>query len=225
MSAANTHAFQGALFDWDGVIIDSHEQHEEAWVRLAAELGEALPPGFFKDTFGMLNRNIIGDYLGWGDGDIPEIDRLGVRKEELYREVIREVGIEPLPGVVRLLAGLHDAGVRCAVGSSTPRINLDTIMDMIGIKETFDEIVSADDVTRGKPDPQVFLLGAERIGAPADGCVVFEDAHVGIEAGLAGGMKVVAVATTHPPESLTRAHLVVESLEEVDVEKLRGLFE
>ena len=92
--------FAGALFDWDGVIVDSHRQHEMAWEALATELGQPLPPGFFKATFGMRNDRIIPEFSGWvPDGDPQRIAELGDRKEALYREVIRRDGIEPLPGV------------------------------------------------------------------------------------------------------------------------------
>jgi beta-phosphoglucomutase family hydrolase len=213
----------GALFDWDGVIIDSSAQHEASWRQLANEIGRPLPDGFFARAFGMKNDRIIPDILGW-TRDSRELDRLSERKEALYREVIRREGIRPLAGVEALLRRLADHAVPCAVASSTSRANIETIFDMIGLRGTFAAVVSAEDVRRGKPDPEVFLTGARAIGRPADRCVVFEDAHVGIEAGLAAGCKVIAVATTHPVADLGRAHRAVASLEEVDWPVLRELF-
>jgi len=213
----------GAIFDWDGVIIDSSRAHEEAWEMLGRETGRPLPPGHFKAGFGRKNEVIIPQVLGW---KLPESEvvALGRRKEELYRAVLRRSGLAPLPGVRELLAALQDAGVPCAVGSSTERRNIDLIMAAVGLGGRFATIVSAEDVTRGKPDPQVFLLGAERIGVPPARCVVFEDALPGLEAARAGGMKAVGVATTHPPETL-RAHAdrVVRRLDELAVADLREL--
>jgi beta-phosphoglucomutase family hydrolase len=204
----------GFIFDWDGVIIDSHAQHEESWKRLFQELDRPMPEGFFKATFGMRNQQIIPMSFDFVDeDDQAEIARLGDRKEDLYREILRRDGIEPLPGVLILLKELKKLGIPTAVGSSTPRLNIETIMEMTGLEPYFQEIVSAEDVTKGKPDPEVFLKAAERLGRTPARCIVFEDAHVGIEAGKKAGMKVVAVATTHPLESLGRADVAFFNLD------------
>jgi HAD superfamily hydrolase (TIGR01509 family) len=214
----------GALFDWDGVIIDSSAQHEKSWEQLAAEIGKPLPADHFVRGFGMKNQAIIPDILGWTD-DPAEIDAWSLRKEYLYREIIREEGIRPLPGVIDLLQLLDARGVPCAVASSTHRENIDTIFDAIGIGGCFRAVVTAEDVTRGKPDPEVFLNSAAKLGREPGDCIVFEDALVGIEAGLAAGARVVAVATTNPLEKLGRAHLAVRSLEEIGWRRLAKLFE
>jgi len=212
-----------AIFDWDGVIIDSSAAHERAWERLAAETGRPLPAGHFKAGFGRKNDHIIPHILGW-EVTADEVERLGRRKEELYREVLRETGIAPLPGVREFLERLRAAGVPCAVGSSTERRNIDTIMGLIGFGEFFRVIVAADDVTRGKPDPQVFLLGAQGLGVAPGCCVVFEDAFAGLAAARAGGMAAVGVATTHPAEALRgRADRVVTRLDELDLPALAAL--
>jgi HAD superfamily hydrolase (TIGR01509 family) len=213
----------GALFDWDGVIIDSSGQHEESWELLAAEIGKPLPADHFLRGFGMKNQVIIPRILRWTE-DADEIHRYSLRKEELYRAIVRERGIEPLPGVIPLLRMLAEHGVRCAVASSTHRENIETIFDVIGVRPFFDAVVTAEDVSHGKPDPEVFVKSAERIGCPPGRCVVFEDAHVGIEAGLAAGAKVIAVATTNPLESLGEADLAVASLEDIGWDDFSALF-
>jgi HAD superfamily hydrolase (TIGR01509 family) len=212
----------GAVFDWDGVIIDSSVQHEESWKRLATEEGKPLPEGHFKRSFGMKNELIIPGILRWAD-DPAEVRRLSLRKEELYRIVAVETGIRPLDGVVPFLSALAVAKIPCAIGSSTHRLNIDTLLDAMGVRSYFREIVSAEDVSHGKPDPEVFQLAAGRIGFRPDQCVVFEDAHVGIEAGLAGGFKVVAVAGTHPRNTLEDAHRIVDRLDELSAGDLAEL--
>lgn len=219
--ASSSSTTPGFIFDWDGVIIDSHAQHEESWQLLFTELGRPMPEGFFKATFGMRNQQIIPmcfDFVAAGDA--AEIARLGDRKEELYRQILRRDGITPLPGVVPLLEELTTLGIPAAVGSSTPRLNIETIMDMTGLRPYFQAVVSAEDVTAGKPDPQVFLKAAEKLGRTPAQCLVFEDAHVGIEAGLRAGMKVVAVATTHPASTLGNATVVYTNLSGLDVATL-----
>ncbi len=214
----------GALFDWDGVVIDSSKQHKESWELLAAEFDLPLPADHFLRGFGMKNQVIIPRILGWTE-DPDEIHRYSLRKEELYRDIVRERGIEPLPGVVTVLKMLREHGVPCAVASSTHRENIETIFDAIGVREYFAALVTAEDVSHGKPDPEVFLKGAQMIGRDPRFCVVFEDAHVGIEAGLAAGSRVIAVATTNPLEKLGKADLAVASLEDVDWDNFRALFD
>jgi beta-phosphoglucomutase family hydrolase len=213
----------GAIFDWDGVIIDSSAHHEESWERLAREFARTLPEGHFKAGFGRKNDHIIPEILGW-TRDTAEIEQLSLRKEALYREVIAERGIAPLPGVRTWLERLREAGVPCAVGSSTARANIDLTLERIGLAEFFSAIVTAEDVTRGKPDPEVFVTAAARIARPAARCVVFEDAHVGIAAARAGGMRIVAVATTHPLAELRVADMAVTRLDELDLTTVAQLF-
>lgn len=218
----------GAIFDWDGVVIDSSRHHEESWNRLAREEGRILPSGHFLKGFGMKNEAIIPAILGWTQ-DESEITRLSLRKEVLYREIIREWGIEPLPGVRPFLEALAAAGIPRVIGSSTHRLNIVTSLELLGLSGYFtratpsDLIVSAEDVKRGKPDPEVFLLAAARIGAEPARCVVFEDAPMGIEAALAGGMRAVGVASTHGAQVLSKAHRVVRRLDELSPADLSAL--
>ena len=213
----------GAIFDWDGVVIDSSAHHEESWERLAVETGFTLPPGHFKKGFGMKNTFIIPNLLKWAEAP-DDVRRLSLRKEELYRDIVVERGISPLPGVTGWLDELRRHGIPCAIGSSTERLNIDTILNVLGIGHYFSAIVSADDVSHGKPDPEVFLTAAQRIEREPEHCVVFEDAPVGIEAARRGGMKVVGVATTNPMEVIDVADLAVHRLDELSMDKLAALF-
>ncbi len=217
-------SFRGAIFDWDGVVVDSAAQHERSWEMLAEEEGLHLPEDHFVKGFGKVNKFIIPNLLNWTH-DPDEISRLDLRKEELYRELIREGGIEELLGARDLLKGLQDAGIPAVVGSSTPRTNLEVALEVLGLEEYFQDLVSANDVTNGKPDPEVFLKAAGKIDRKPAECVVFEDSLHGIEAGLTGGMQVVAVATTHREDELTHAHKVVHRLTDINVNDLKALFE
>lgn len=191
---------------------------------LAGEIGKPLPADHFKRGFGMKNQLIIPHILEWTE-DLDEVHAYSLRKEELYREIIAEEGIQPLPGVVALLQVLSDHDVPCVVGSSTHRENIEAIFDAMDLRGYFRAVVTAEDVSLGKPDPEVFLKSAETIGVVPENCVVFEDALVGIQAGLASGAKVIAVATTHDISELGHASAAVDSLEEVDWEMFRGLFQ
>ena len=213
------HRKRGAIFDWDGVIINSAAHHEKSWERLAKECNKVLPADHFKRGFGMKNEVIIPELLGWTS--VPtEIRLLSLRKEALYREVVQEVGITALTGVEPWLRVLQSEGIPCVIGSSTHRENITTTLGVLGLEEFFSDIVTAEDVKRGKPDPEVFLTAAQRIGVEPADAVVFEDALVGIAAAHAAGMRVVAVATTEPHDSLSHADWIVNRLDELSVRQL-----
>jgi len=211
----------GVLFDWDGVVIDSSSQHERSWELLAVERSLPLPDGHFRAGFGKKNEVII-PWLGWGDDPLL-VTELANRKEELYRYLVAEEGVTILPGAQQLLQSLKDEGVARALGSSTPRDNLDALFAATGLDQFFDAVVSGSDVTEGKPNPEVFLLGAERLGLPPQRCIVIEDAFAGIEAARRAGMKVVGVATTNPINELTICDLAISTLLEVDPGRLHSL--
>ena len=197
------------LFDLDGVLVDSRPQHMAAWQQLARERGLKHAEDYFHRTFGLRNDAIIG---GLASGLTAEdVRAMAERKEELFREQARG-RIQPLPGVRELLSFLADHDVPAAIVTSTPRANLTMILDTLDLPGRFDALVAEEDAAKGKPDPEGFLVAAQRLGvAPAD-CVVIEDAPAGIQAAKAVGMRAIAVTTTRPPADLGDADLVVESL-------------
>ena len=215
----------GAIWDVDGTLVDTAELHFQAWEEVCREKGRAFTRADFAATFGRRNPEIIHQLFGTHYDD-AEVAGFGERKEELYRAAARR-GVQLLPGARALLEGLRAAGFRQAIGSSAPRANLDLILDLTGARSYFDAVVSAEDTQRGKPDPQVFLVAAERLGLPPSRCVVLEDAVAGVQAARAGGMRCVAVTFVghHAVDRLAAAgaDLVVPSLEQVSAAAVRDL--
>jgi beta-phosphoglucomutase family hydrolase len=208
---------KAAIFDFDGVVIDSKEIHRKSWELLAAREGRSLPDGHFERGFGRTNRIIIPEILGWNCKP-DEIERLSIAKEEIYRLILKEEGISPIRGIVPFLDQLKVAKIPCAIGSSTALANIELVFSLTGIGRYFHAVVSAEDVTRGKPDPEVFLTAARKLGIESHACVVFEDALVGVDAALTGGMRAVALTTSHPASSFERAFKVFETLEGVPID-------
>lgn len=202
------------IFDMDGVLVDSGEPHKESWKALGRELGRPITDEEFAHAFGRPSRDIILSLFGAHLS--PEAVRaMDERKEALYRELIRD-HVPIMSGAPALLARLARSGLRLAIGSSGPIENIRLVVDALKPGPGFEAIVSGFDVKRGKPDPEVFLLAAERLGvAPAQALVV-EDAPVGIEAARRAGMRVVALTSSHPREALADADLVVDRLEDID---------
>ena len=213
---------KAVIFDWDGVVIDSSAQHERAWEILAKEISKPLPDGHFLLGFGKKNQVIIPEILGWAT-DPTTITSLSNRKEEIYRELVQASGIHVLPGARELLAALLEAGIPRAIGSSTPRANLDALFAATGLDAFFDAIACGDDVTHGKPAPDIFLLAAQKLHMPPADCLVIEDAHVGLEAARRAGMATLAVATTNPLADLQYADAAVESLATVTLDFLLNI--
>jgi beta-phosphoglucomutase len=215
----------GVIWDVDGTMVDTAELHFQAWTALTGELNIPFSRAVFIDTFGRRNPEIIRERLGRDYTD-QEVADLGKRKEELYRARARQ-GVALLPGVRKLLEDLHNAGFRQAIGSSAPRANLDLILEMTRTEGLFDAIVSMEDTQRGKPDPQVFQVAAARLQMPPERCLVVEDAPAGVEAAKTAGMKCLAVSNAghHPDAKLLAAgaDLLVHSLEEVDLDRVRQL--
>jgi beta-phosphoglucomutase len=213
------------LWDVDGTLVDTAELHFQAWQVLAREIGKPFTRGDFAGTFGWRNPEIIPKLFG-GHYSEEEITRLGDQKEDLYREQAKK-GVALLPGVRALLDALAAGGARQAIGSSAPRRNIDLLLELTQTAPLFSAIVSMEDTKRGKPHPEVFLLGAQRLGVPAGRCIVLEDAPVGIQAAKAAGMRAVGVTFIgdHSPEKLytAGADLVVPNLEHVTLHDLISL--
>jgi len=213
----------GAIFDMDGVLVDSYRAHLASWNVMLAEHGRAVSEAEFAATFGRTSREIIAAIRPdrrLSDGQIAALD---ARKEEAFREIIaREFPV--MPGAAELLRALDGDGFALAIGSSGPPENVQLVLDRLGLRRLFGAVVTGRDVTRGKPDPQVFLLAAERLGIPPARCVVVEDAPLGIAAAKAAGMASLGVASTgRTRQMLAAADLVVDSLGELSPQVFRQL--
>jgi beta-phosphoglucomutase len=205
-----TTAVRAVLWDLDGTLVDSAELHWQSWRDTLAGEGHHLTYQQFLDTFGQKNDRILPGWLG-ADTPKERIRRVGDAKEAEYRRLVEAHGLTPLPGAAQWIRALHAAGWKQAIASSAPRANVAVMLRVLGVDNALDAIVSAEDVTLGKPDPQVFLAAAAAVAAPPERCVVVEDAAVGVEAARRAGMKVIGV---NRGVELT-ADVVVASLEEL----------
>ena len=216
---------RGVIFDMDGVLVDSYQAHWESWRLMAEEFGHSLTETQFQSTFGRTSREIIATH--WGDGALSpdEIARFDQRKEHLYRELV-EVDFPAMAGAAELIRDLSRAGFRLAIGSSGPPENVSMVIDRLGISGLMQGTVTGRDVSRGKPDPEVFLKAAAKLGLSPVDCAVVEDAPVGITAANAAGMVSIAlVSTGHIAERVAHAKCVVHSLRELTAESIARLID
>ena len=211
-------AVRGVLWDLDGTLVDSGDLHFESWQVVMAREGIDLSTETFRQSFGQKNDRILRDWLG--PSATPEkIRAVGDDKEAEYRRLAQAHGLTALPGAREWVARLRDQAWRQAIASSAPRQNIDVMLELIGLSGAFDVIVSAEDVTLGKPDPQVFLTAAGRMGVPVSHAVVVEDAQAGVEAGRRAGMKVIGVGG----EALEGADRQVRSLADLPADTFEAL--
>jgi len=200
---------RAVLWDMDGTLIDSEEFHWISWRNTLANEGITITREQFLASFGQRNDSIIPRWLG--AAATPErIEKISKAKEELYRQLVRRDGMSPEPGVAAWLHRLHKEGWLQAIASAAPRANIDAVLDALSATHVFQGIVSADDVHRGKPDPEVYLTAASRVGVPPERCIVVEDAVAGVQGARSAGMKSIGVS--HNGKQLP-ADVVVRSLD------------
>jgi len=203
---------RAVLWDMDGTLLDSAEYHWLAWREVLAAERFDLTRERFAESFGRRNDATLRFYFG-DDLPLQEIERISAVKEARYREWVRTRGVELLPGVDRWLAHLREEGWRQAVASSASLENIHAILEALAIETRFDAIVCADDVSTGKPDPEVFLVASARLRVPPPLCVVIEDSPAGIEAAHRAGMRSIGVLSSH---SSLEADVVVRTLDELE---------
>ncbi len=195
---------KAALFDMDGTLVDNSAVHLRAFEIFCARYGVADWHDKLVASFGMGNDDIMRRIMPEEVIRERGLAALGEEKEALYREIYAPE-IHPVEGLVELLQALRKAGIRCAVGSSGCKDNVDFVLEKCGIGEFFEARISGDMVTQCKPAPEIYLKAAAALGAAPAECVIFEDAPAGLEAARrAGAGRIVALTTSLEREALTR---------------------
>lgn len=212
-----------ALFDMDGVLVDTNPWHKLAFDDFLKKYKITLTDDELKtQVYGRTNREIMPFVFKEAYTE-AQSERWADEKEALFRELYADAA-QPVAGLVPFLETLKRKGIKTAVGTSAPKANLDFILDKIHIRHYFDGLLHSANVKYGKPNPEIYLNAAAHLGVDPSVCVVFEDSLPGVEAGLNAGMKVVGITTTHTPEELAGAHLVIDDFEGLTVQQLEDLF-
>lgn len=205
---------KAALFDMDGTLVANSPVHVRAFEIFCARYGVTGWREKLSNGFGMGNDDIMRMVMPEAVIREKGLAALADEKEAIYREIYAPE-IRPVEGLIELLEQFRAAGIRCAVGSSGCRKNVDFVLDTCGIRPYFELIISGDTVARCKPDPEIYLTAAAALGLQPAQCVVFEDAKAGLEAARrAGAGRIVALTTTLPREVLERetpAEVIVDT--------------
>ncbi len=187
---------KACIFDLDGVIVDTAHYHFLAWGRLAKEIGFELTEADNERLKGVSRMRSLDIILELGGKSFPESDKesMAVKKNDWFVDYVSRMSPEEIfPGVKTLIKELRDAGIKIGLASSSK--NAKTVVHLLKIENEFDAIVDGTMVTHSKPDPEIFLLAANKLGVKPSECVVFEDAEAGVEAAIAAGMKCVGVGS------------------------------
>ena len=218
----NKRNTMAALFDMDGVIVHTNPYHKKAFKMFLDKHDISISDQELKDhVYGRTNAEIF-PYI-FKDKYTPEKgEEWADEKEAIFRDLYKK-DVEPVSGLLNFLDELQRKEIKAAVGTSAPVENLDFIMDSLDLRHYFDAFLHSAHVSKGKPEPEIYLKAANELGVEPDSCVVFEDSVAGVKAGLNAGMKVVAVATTHTPDEFSGAHLVIKDFEEISVQKIIDL--
>jgi len=209
------------IFDLDGVLVDTAKYHFKAWKRLTDKLGINFTEDDNERLKGVSRMVSLEIILEIGNMDLDERKKLeyATLKNNWYIEYISKMTpSEILPGCVQFIRELKNANIRIAIGSASK--NTPMILDRVGIQEMFDAVADGNNISKAKPDPEVFLKAADMVGIKPEECVVFEDAVAGVQAALNAGMKCIGIGS---PEVLTKAHFVVPGLYVMNMEKLRTI--
>ena len=215
----------GVIFDVDGVLVDSYDAHYESWLMLGRQRGFTMSQQQFVGTFGRTSREVIREC--WPDQATSDdaVRELDEQKEALYRDLLTQ-NFPAMDGARELIDALAGAGFALAVGSSAPPANVELTLEQLGRRKKLQAMITGADVKFGKPNPQVFQIGAERLGLPPSHCLVVEDAPAGVEAAHAGGFVCIGLLSKGRTEDqLREADHVVRSLRNVTPELIARMIE
>ncbi|HXH74826.1 MAG TPA: HAD family phosphatase [Bacteriovoracaceae bacterium] len=186
---------KGAIFDMDGVVVDNHRYHFAAWMSFSERHKFKLNADIYREQFnGKTNSDLFR--LIFGEISDEQVRKYAEEKEGFYRSLYRE-HMKAHTGLIEFLDYLEKNKIKIALGTSAPVENVDFTLDTLNLRKYFPVIVDGSQVDKGKPDPQVYLLCAYKLGLEPKECVVFEDSMAGLESGARAGCTIVGIATSH----------------------------
>ena len=207
-----------AIFDLDGTLIDNNTYHLQSWLQYLKDKNREMTEEEYKaNVNGRTNKDVI-EYIYQRKMDDKEAMKYAHEKEAIYRELYAPY-IKPVAGLLELLEKLRSLSIPMAIATSGIQVNIDFLFEHIPIRSYFDVIVNSAHISKGKPDPEIYIKTAELLKVSPAECLVFEDAVVGINSAKAAGMKVVGVLTTHKAEELSGADILIKDFSELVAEE------
>jgi beta-phosphoglucomutase len=213
---------KGMIFDMDGTIIDTTRPDYDAWEKAFSEYKVKLPWKEYIDMLGMKSSEIVKKYLDLSEKDV---EKLIHRKEEILKKDIEINKVSYIEGAERVLTYLKGRYYKLALATGAQKEKLDFILEQLNFAPYFDEIITADEVNSGKPDPEMFLKAAEKLKLKPEQCLVWEDSTLGVQAAKAGGFRCIAITTTRKKDKLLEADAIVDNFTRINLDQIMAQFQ
>lgn len=197
---------EAVLFDMDGVVVDNLPYHVDAWLLFCEKKNIPLTREIFYQELNGMNSKDTFEWFFKRPMTKEEVHPLEEEKEVIYREFYKP-HLQPAPGLLEFLKALHGLGIKTALATSAGVGNIDFTIDGIGLRDQFDVIVGGGEVNKGKPDPEIYLLAANKLGVNTENCWVIEDSLQGIKSGQSAGCRVVGITTSHTKSELSHTEI------------------
>lgn len=213
--------FNGFIFDMDGVVVDNHKFHFQAWMEFSRKYNFTLNEEIYRTKFnGKTNLDLFR--MIFGNISSEKLNEYSLEKESNYQALYKDQ-MKPHTGLINFLQKLQGQKKKIALGTSAPTTNVNFTLDHLELRSYFDVIVDGSQVTRGKPDPEVYSLCCQKLNLPPQECIVFEDAVLGIEAGKNAGCRVIGVSTSHTKEELSPfVSEIIKDFHNMDIQLLNS---
>lgn len=211
------------IFDMDGVIIDNNPYHKKAWNVFCIKHALEINAGdLIQNVWGRTNEDIL-NFVFQRTLSQEETLKYAAEKESLYRELYKNF-VKPATGLIHFLEELKTNSIHLGIATSALQDNLDFILEHIPIRHYFSAMIDGSQISNGKPDPEVYLKAAEKLGVSPANCIAVEDSFSGIRSALIAGMKVIGVTTTHSKEELSNTHIIVNDFTHISYNDIVKLF-
>lgn len=210
----NLTGIKAVIFDMDGTMINNMAYHQKAWKQFCINHGLEMTDKEFKEKISGKKNNIIFQVVFGKELTPDEIKKFTEEKEELYQQIYKD-DIREIEGLSNLISLLRQKGLKLAIATTAPKTNRDFGLKALGLTNAFDVILGDEDVTCGKPHPEIYLKTAEKLEVEPEECLVFEDTPVGVEAAKNAGMRVIGILTSYTEDELKQSELVVDNFDKI----------
>ena len=213
--------YQAFIFDMDGTMVDNMMEHHHAWQQKLMEMGLQMTIEEVMEKVHGINEEIIKGLFPWRYTD-AEVKRYAAEKEIRYRELYKD-SLQLIEGLPDFLRKIRECGIPIAVGSAAPPENVDFVLDNLNIRTSFEVILHSGDVTKGKPNPEIYTKIMDKLNVSADATVIFEDSVLGAKAAENAGCEMVIVTTTHQPHEFESINNIIGFIDDFNEIKIKEI--
>ncbi|MDQ6813857.1 MAG: HAD family phosphatase [Bacteroidota bacterium] len=217
-NTSNTLSFKGVIFDMDGTLLESTEADYRAWEKVFNNYNKELSFEKYAPMLGVKSADVIRNEIGFFDEE--DVKRILKEKFDFFVDYVYENPIKPVRAAETFLKSLAQYPIKIALATSSRKEKMQMVLKQLDFMQYFDAIVTGDEVTHGKPAPDIFLLAAKRLALDTADCMVIEDGPIGVAAAKRANMKCVAITETHNASQLSEADLVIDTYENADIREI-----